>query len=322
MRHGSHIAAFTLALALSAAPTAHAKPPAACEYFAAERALTVTVNPGSGDSAREGEAFVVQNGGSIFVLGGPEANQVHCAGGAPTVTNTNTILIGKGEGVRRAQVAIDMRRGLLTPGASDERDGHSEIEVFADLGASGRVVVAGTSAPDSIDVGRLGDSNVVNFNAAETRPDADVFAGPSTVVVAGGAGGDMINGAAPAGFGPIPPNPEEDGVAALLTGGGGGDVIAGSEGSDILQGDGGRDLLDAGGGRDLVFARDRKRDRVVCGRGRELSVIVDPRDRLDSCERTAFDETSPELSRVTPRVTRPPAALRLPSLSRLPTPPQ
>jgi hypothetical protein len=80
-----------------------------------------------------------------------------------------------------------------------------------------------------------------------------------------------------------------------LLGGRGSDVIRGERGNDRLTGGRGRDVLvggpglnayDAGPGNDYVNARNGRRERVRCGRGRDRA-RVDRRDRVRSCERVS-----------------------------------
>jgi hypothetical protein len=63
----------------------------------------------------------------------------------------------------------------------------------------------------------------------------------------------------------------------------GADRLYGDAGDDRLYGGAGRDLLRGGRGNDRLNARDGRRDRVVCGRGRDV-VKADPNDRLNGFE--------------------------------------
>jgi RTX calcium-binding nonapeptide repeat (4 copies)/Divergent InlB B-repeat domain len=66
-------------------------------------------------------------------------------------------------------------------------------------------------------------------------------------------------------------------------GGPGNDTVSGGTGSDRLYGGAGRDIMQGGPGRDRIFAIDRARDMIVCGRGRD-SVRADRVDRIIGCE--------------------------------------
>jgi hypothetical protein len=68
-----------------------------------------------------------------------------------------------------------------------------------------------------------------------------------------------------------------------LNGRAGADCIRGGRGRDRIRGGGGEDDLAGGVGADRIRAADGLRDRVDCGRGRDLA-IADRRDRLDGCE--------------------------------------
>jgi hypothetical protein len=66
-------------------------------------------------------------------------------------------------------------------------------------------------------------------------------------------------------------------------GGPGNDAVSGGKGSDRLYGGPGRDTMQGGPGRDRIFAVDRARDVVVCGRGRD-TVRADRVDKILGCE--------------------------------------
>ncbi|MBE2317396.1 hypothetical protein DVA67_015545 [Solirubrobacter sp. CPCC 204708] len=68
-----------------------------------------------------------------------------------------------------------------------------------------------------------------------------------------------------------------------LLGDGGDDRIFAGTGQDEIDGGAGRDAIDAGRGNDLVHARDRTRDTIDCGTGRDRAV-VDRTDRVKNCE--------------------------------------
>ena len=70
-----------------------------------------------------------------------------------------------------------------------------------------------------------------------------------------------------------------------LFGLGGRDVLYGFSGPDMLVGGIGVDRLFGGAGNDTILARDRARDTIVCGSGRDV-VQADPTDRVArDCER-------------------------------------
>ena len=61
------------------------------------------------------------------------------------------------------------------------------------------------------------------------------------------------------------------------------DKVNGGPGDDTLDGGGGRDRVNGFGGNDQIEARDGKRDRIRCGKGRD-SAMVDSKDRVRGCE--------------------------------------
>ncbi|MEX2103579.1 MAG: Ig-like domain-containing protein, partial [Gaiellaceae bacterium] len=70
-----------------------------------------------------------------------------------------------------------------------------------------------------------------------------------------------------------------------LTGGAGNDRLVGGGGRDVLTGGPGRNTYLAGAGNDTVRARNGRRERVNCGKGRRDRAVVDRRDRVRGCER-------------------------------------
>ena len=74
------------------------------------------------------------------------------------------------------------------------------------------------------------------------------------------------------------------GLADIVDGTGSTDVIVGLGGADLITALGGGDLIDAGSGNDTVYARDKKRDTIDCGAGKNDVAIVDAGDRVKHCE--------------------------------------
>ena len=62
-----------------------------------------------------------------------------------------------------------------------------------------------------------------------------------------------------------------------LSGGGGRDCLNGGSGNDVLNGGKGKDRLDGAKGDDRISARDKKRDKIDCGPGKDVA-IVDGKD--------------------------------------------
>lgn len=72
--------------------------------------------------------------------------------------------------------------------------------------------------------------------------------------------------------------------ADQILGDGGNDTIDAGAGNDEIDGGDGRDAIKAGRGDDTIDVRDRKRDTVDCGTGKD-TVVADPEDRLKGCEK-------------------------------------
>ena len=69
----------------------------------------------------------------------------------------------------------------------------------------------------------------------------------------------------------------------LLAGAEGDDCLRGQRGNDRIVGGSGRDVLKGGKGRDSLKSRDKRRDKVRCGKGEDVA-RVDRRDRVKGCE--------------------------------------
>jgi hypothetical protein len=79
-----------------------------------------------------------------------------------------------------------------------------------------------------------------------------------------------------------------DGKRNVITGGGGRDtIISGAHGNDEVIPGKGHDLAILNGGSDLVAAKDRTKDRILCGGNRDF-VSKDRKDRTPGCERKTF----------------------------------
>ncbi len=106
--------------------------------------------------------------------------------------------------------------------------------------------------------------------------------------LSGGTGDDRLHGQAAS------DRISGSGGRDRVNGGASGDRISGGAGADSIRGDAGRDRISGGGSRDTlrgnsgadrISARDRRRDRISCGSGRDRVVA----DRIDKvardCER-------------------------------------
>jgi hypothetical protein len=70
-----------------------------------------------------------------------------------------------------------------------------------------------------------------------------------------------------------------------LYGSGKNDVLKGGPGNDLLNGGKGKNRYSGGAGNDKIAARNHKRDRIDCGKGRRDRATVDKADKVRGCER-------------------------------------
>jgi RTX calcium-binding nonapeptide repeat (4 copies) len=208
-----------------------------------------------------------------------------CSGGTPTVRSVDTISYAS-----RARIdglTIDIGEGRLGPGATDEGDGSSEIEVEARLGSDDPVLaIYGSGRRESVTLG-LG---AVNLDSSERRDDADVLfqAIHERLEFQLGGSRDFFSTAVSDGF---------DGSyrgEVTAVGGSGRDRLVGGATDQVLVGDTGRDTMIGGPGPDMLFGDEYgpepefeqliAQDSMRCGGG-EDEAFVDPRDRARQCER-------------------------------------
>jgi RTX calcium-binding nonapeptide repeat (4 copies) len=218
--------------------------------------------------AREGDEIVPR------IFDGP----IRCSGGPATVLSVDRIRFEDPE------VTIDLSGGEFAPGATDEGDGSSEIEIGVPPGSSPFLVRLG-GGPQHVRAGDLpGRHHGVNLNAGEESPDADIIfrrRSPRDLLsleLMGQDGPDRISGNS---------GPEFNGSFPdqfVVGGGNGDDWLRGTRGEDFLDGGRGHDELWAGGGADLVLLRDELRDFARCGAGADVAA-ADRRDRIRSCRR-------------------------------------
>jgi Ca2+-binding RTX toxin-like protein len=126
-------------------------------------------------------------------------------------------------------------------------------------------------------IGGPGD-DVLRANACSDEPDCQeatnislgtrMKAGPDNDSLLGAERRDVMRGGS-----------GDDDLQGLL----GRDKLIGGGGNDTLDGGGGRDRIKGRRGRDTIEARDGKRDRILCGRGRDKA-FVDSKDRVRGCE--------------------------------------
>jgi hypothetical protein len=235
-----------------------------------------------------------------------------CAGGIPTIFNTDTIHVSVG--TDDDFVDLFLGGGPFAPGATPEPEGASEIEIEIQFGLSGGLAnVHGTRRADEFHWGPGPEPEPgLNLNprtAGDVDVDVTARGGPQTILdVEAGPGDDTIipepgpsfPNSGVAVFGDegndtlvALPNSESildggDGNDTLTGGGlhdfmiafGGNDRLIGGGGADSMYGGRGRDFLDGGPGRDLVDG-ERGPDRVFAGPGRDRIFSIDhQRERI------------------------------------------
>jgi Ca2+-binding RTX toxin-like protein len=189
------------------------------------------------------------NAGAIWFDGAP------CTG-SPTVSTTDTIVAN----VNGPQLDVDLSGGSFAPGATDEGDGSSEIELQVHVTA-GSVGIEGSSASDHITAGSdtaSGDT-LVDLNDDEATPDADltIDGSPSFLVVLGDGGDDVLSFAGDAAW-----SDAGIGIEAIARGGAGADTIGCALNRSDLAGGPGEDTLDCSwpsGGVDVDLGRGKAR---------------------------------------------------------------
>lgn len=127
--------------------------------------------------------------------------------------------------------------------------------------------------PDASDLCRLLAGPAARRGCPTTflgSPSADTITGtPFADIIGGRAGNDTLRGL---------------GGNDRITGGLGKDTLVGDAGADTLIGGPQADVIRAGTGDDSISVRDKTRDTVYCGLGRD-TVIADRIDVLRGCER-------------------------------------
>jgi hypothetical protein len=251
-RHAAFGAAVAAVCATGALPFVPATAGAAstCRYTGAPFHLLEVELPANGDAV---QLAVPVPGGDIEVRAGSAGGVLACAGGTPTVSNTNFVSVSAGGGSNRVDLATANR---FAPGATPET-GDDEIEIgvdFHDQRFSLLRVIA-----DNAGARFRAGSDGINTNAAdsEAAPDADValVSRVQRLELHGGGGGDSLGAQGGAGTGSALSQDvlisASDG-ADQVTGGEGSDVLLGGSGTNQLFGRGGNDVLVPGTGGDLL----------------------------------------------------------------------
>ena len=256
------------ALLWGAAPSSAA---VTCSYSATDHLVQVSATDDFTKLVRSGDAIQIDDGHELIT----------CAGGSPTVLNTDLIQIAH---TGRSAAAVDLGGGPLAPGFTLEPLGTAEIEL--QYLAPTFVDIRGTTAAERLGFA-AGGANL------DGDDDADVTGVFTTLLVEGRGGNDRI--AAESGYttaarlrillgqgGRDALRATPDG--SVLHGGNGNDRLSGGPGADNLTGGRGADRISGGAGRDLIRAIDGSPDRVSCGAGKDRAK-VDGIDRVKACEK-------------------------------------
>lgn len=185
---------------------------------------TVTVTVGDGLVAT-----VSRDGDAVAVDGVP------CE--TATVTNTDVLEVIT-PAVSVETVVIDLSDGTFAPGATDEADGSSEVEIEIQLGGAAigthdEVHVIGTAGADVF----TADGFAANLNAGDATDDDDLsVSGNGELELLGEEGNDEI---VLSGYGG-----ENAEIPKVARGGPGDDRLLGDLNSSLLAGGSGRDVAD------------------------------------------------------------------------------
>jgi Ca2+-binding RTX toxin-like protein len=180
---------------------------------------------------------------------------------------------------------------------NDRIDGGAGIDRL--IGDGQRFGLNSCAAGSVNDAVGVGNDTLYAGRGSQSYPNR-LFGGRGRDIVVGGPDFDFLGGGQ--GDDEIRDSSGSNGsVRDYLTGDGGDDELVGSTDGDVLSGGTGRNVLKgragnddlfaqgkstyyAGPGDDLVVSRNRKRERVNCGRGRD-KVNADKADLLRNCEK-------------------------------------
>lgn len=230
----------------------------------------------------------IERNGDTILFKSSYNHALTCAGGTPTVHNTDRIDLTSSGDVD-VLLTLELDRGPLAPGATDEGPG-SEIEIDSTI-PNIDVEITPSDTPEHFTFGQTPDGVAANLNADEKGADVDlvlhdvelqrkhdfVFEVAEYSVGLENGGADVYSGAGGRGFtGPFP-------FDLLLVGGVGKDKITGGAGSDTIYGGKNHDVLRGGDGNDRINSLGAQSDRVDCGEGHDRAES-DDRDHVANCE--------------------------------------
>jgi Ca2+-binding RTX toxin-like protein len=254
----------SLLFGLTSAPIVRAATPTMCTFDAGSATATVTVTQGV-------IATISREGDTIAVDGFP------CQ--TATVTNTDVIDVAVPDVPESDIVVVDLSGGPLAPGATDEGDGSSEIEIdVSGIGGSFDTLrVVGSDGPDALAAGFLS----VSLNADEATFDEDVTLTEQhpgvSLELLGGEGDDLLSLADPGtplnAFGPK--------------------TLSGGPGDDRVIGDGQANTIDAGPGHDIAdYSWTTQNLNLVWEAGTAtLSFDAPPGDELNGVEEVVLTDS-------------------------------
>ena len=240
-------AALAVSLALAAAVgAAPASAAVDCNFVGTTLTVTLSANGDSAEVARSSSSVLVREGSTA----------VACTGGAPTVTNTDLIVVNDTSGQNTA-ITINMLGGAVAPGATDEPGLSDEIELQANMGAGGgdSLVLLGTNGSDVWRLGKTAAGDGVNLNAgSETSGvvpgrdfDLEYFGVDGRLLINGAQSDDTVlaNGG-PEFTGPLTtPLLFREGLGST-----GDDTVVGTDGDDIIEPGVGNDDVSTAAGDD------------------------------------------------------------------------
>lgn len=213
----------------------------------------VVINDASGSLALR----VVRSGPYVAYADGRSTPQI-CWGPVTiaTTTNTDTIDVIEGAASGDGGITVDESQGMLSPGATPELDGTSEIETVVYSNHSHpSLKVVGTSGPDTL---RVGGSGVVNVGP-DIDTDISVADGPQSVALWGGDGDDQLSGQ---GF----VNGLFNQATVPLT-------LVGENGKDALTGGVAADHLYGGANDDTLVSVDQSSDTLFGDSGDDTAKV-------------------------------------------------
>jgi Ca2+-binding RTX toxin-like protein len=223
--------------------------------------VTAARTVGGSCSFAAGTASVVLSSGTSATLLrsgiAVELNGTPC--GTATVRNTDLISVTSVDGF--AALTLDLSGGAFSPGATDEGDGASEIEVTVASGsAPGDLVIDGSASGENLRIDEV--AHALNLNADENTPDDDVTMGPRVEVISvhTGPGDDTV---------------ATRGVSAYLKGGAGDDTFVSTEDGPVtVNGGAGVDTVSyAENPQPIEYLGDVSRADVHTNGGRLLKLL-------------------------------------------------